>query len=113
MSRHKTHKVVDRLLLGREYPKVHIYLDEPAWLWGLGRRHRIARHHPVATPVEVLLQQYLRGEQVDTGAALSAFLHILTDRVDSFVGLTQTMESFEKIKQLIQLSRLLQLQSSR
>ena len=114
MSRHKTHRAIDQFLLGKEYPKVHIYLDEPSWLWGLGKFHRRYRHDPLLTPIEVLMRQYLRGEPIDTGAALSAFLHILTDRADSLVGWTKTTESLEELRALARLSRLLRLiESSR
>jgi len=42
VPRHKVHCAVDRLALGRAYPDVHRWIDEP-YRW-LGPRHRILRH---------------------------------------------------------------------
>jgi len=69
---HKTHRAVDRLLLGREYEDVHAWMDEP-FRW-LGPKHRILRHDPLSIAV-----RYWN----DPNRALSAFLHIVTDGVSS------------------------------
>lgn len=72
MPSHKTHRAVDRLLLGREYEDVHAWMDEP-FRW-LGPKHRILRHDPLSIAV-----RYWN----DPNRALSAFLHIVTDGVSS------------------------------
>jgi len=61
------HRLVDRIFLGREYPEVHKWMDEPYRL--LRGRHRILRH----SPVEVIARFGF------TDRALSGLLHIATD----------------------------------
>jgi len=65
---HRVHRVVDRMLLGRECPSVHRFLDEPYKL--LGSRHRILRH-------DLLTILALAAQDPVLGA--SALLHVLTD----------------------------------
>jgi hypothetical protein len=72
--KHREHRLLDRLLLGREYGDVHAWMDEPArWL---GPRHRILRH----SPLEVLVKYYN-----DPNRLASAMLHILADKAESRV----------------------------
>lgn len=70
--KHRQHRLLDRLLLGREYGDVHAWMDEPAkWL---GPRHRVLRH----SPLEVLLKY-----SNDPDRLASALLHILADKAES------------------------------
>lgn len=70
--KHREHRALDRLLLGREYEDVHAWMDEPAkWL---GPRHRVLRH----SPIEVLMKYH-----DDPARLASALLHILADKADS------------------------------
>ncbi len=72
--KHMKHRLLDRLLLGREYEDVHAWMDEPAkWL---GPRHRILRH----SPLEVLVKYHN-----DPNRLASAMLHILADKAESRV----------------------------
>jgi len=72
--KHRQHRALDKLLLGREYGDVHEWMDEPAkWL---GPRHRILRH----SPLEILLKY-----SNDPDRLASALLHILADKADSRV----------------------------
>jgi hypothetical protein len=73
--KHRAHRLIDRLLLGREHGDVHAWMDEPAKY--LGERHRALRH----SPVEVLLKYWDKPEK-----ALSGLLHILTDEASRGVG---------------------------
>jgi len=70
--RHRQHRLVDVFFLGREYPDVHSWMDEP-YRW-LGRRHRILRHDPLS-----ILLKYLD----DPGRLASAYLHIIADKSSS------------------------------
>lgn len=68
MPSHKTHKMIDVLILGRAHPEVHKYLDEPVkWL---GPRHRILRH---SLP-EILAKYWNDPERL-----ASAYLHLMAD----------------------------------
>jgi hypothetical protein len=67
----KVHRLVDKIILGREYPEVHRALDLP-YIW-LGPRHRILFHDPASA---MLLGYAVAGP----GGALSALLHITLDR---------------------------------
>jgi hypothetical protein len=67
----RLHRLVDKIVLGREYPEVHRALDLP-YLW-LGPKHRILFHDPVTA---TLLGFMIAGP----GGALSALLHITLDR---------------------------------
>ena len=70
--RHRAHRLLDRLVLGREFPDVHRWMDAP-YRW-LGPRHRLLRH----SVAEVLLKY--RG---DPYRLASALLHIVADRASS------------------------------
>lgn len=72
--KHRIHRLIDRLVLGREHGDVHRWMDEPARY--LGERHRSLRH----TPLEVLLKYWDNPEK-----ALSGLLHILADKAESRV----------------------------
>jgi len=72
MPRHRIHRLIDRAVLGREYPDVHRWMDEPYKI--LGKRHRVLRH----SPLEVILRFY-----PDTDRVISGLLHIALDRIDS------------------------------
>jgi len=67
MARHKVHRMVDRLILGRPYSNVHRWMDEP-YKW-LGKKHRILRHDPIS-----LFLKYGAGPEF-----LSGLLHIAVD----------------------------------
>lgn len=68
MPSHRVHRLIDRMLLGREYPSVHRFLDEPYRI--LGPRHRILRHD---------LLTILALASQDPVLGVSALLHVLTD----------------------------------
>jgi len=68
MPKHKIHRYIDPLFLGKEFPHVHRWMDEPYKL--LGRKHRILRH----SPQEVIIKYGLSDE------ALGGLLHIYTTR---------------------------------
>jgi hypothetical protein len=76
MPKHSIHRLVDKALLGKEYPQVHRYMDEPAKY--LGARHRIARHN-LATAL-LLFARYK-----DPKAFMSSILHTALDQVDANV----------------------------
>lgn len=67
MPRHRTHRAIDKAVLGKRYSDVHRFLDRPYSV--LGPRHRILRHEPF-TPLAI----YGPGEKF-----VSAILHILAD----------------------------------
>ena len=69
MPSHKTHKRIDRFVLGEEHPEVHWWMDKPYKY--LGPSHRKVRHDLPA----VVLIGALRGPK----AAASAMLHIAAD----------------------------------
>jgi hypothetical protein len=45
MPGHRVHRLVDKILFGREHPEVHKWMDEP-YKW-LGKQHRRLRHSPL------------------------------------------------------------------
>lgn len=63
---------MDKLLLGREFPDVHLWMDEP-YRW-LGKRHRILRHDTLS-----VLIKYCD----DPVRLTSALLHIACDKADT------------------------------
>jgi len=67
MPSHKTHRLISRLILGKEYPEVDRWLDQP--YRHLGPRHRILRH----TPAEVIAKFGVSDK------ALAGLLHIALD----------------------------------
>ena len=71
MPSHKKHRSCDKVFLGKEYPLVHRYMDEPYKV--LGMRHRVLRHD-----IETCL---LLGIMFGENAFRSAVLHIVLDRV--------------------------------
>ncbi|MFQ6064224.1 MAG: hypothetical protein ACE5L6_01995 [Candidatus Bathyarchaeia archaeon] len=75
MPRHKTHRKVDRLVLGREYEWVHKLLDTAAP--ALGPSHRKVGHDQESAGLIFLLS---RG---DLKALISAELHIALDKHDT------------------------------
>jgi hypothetical protein len=72
---HRVHRFIDVVFLGRAYPHVHRWMDEPAWTTSLGKRHRILRHDVLS-----LLARFGVSEEL-----LSGLLHILADSVESRV----------------------------
>jgi hypothetical protein len=72
---HRVHRFIDMVFLGRAYPHVHRWMDEPAWTTSLGKRHRILRHDLLS-----LLARFGVSEEL-----LSGLLHILADMVESKV----------------------------
>jgi hypothetical protein len=71
MVSHEEHRRIDRLLLGKEYPWVHRYLDRPA-RWA-GKGHRRYRHDMQTVALVLLASK-------DPKAAISAFMHIAADQ---------------------------------
>ena len=71
--KHKQHRTIDKVFLGKEYPGVHRFIDRPYRVYG--RRHR-AFFHDLDT---VLLLSAL-----DPRYGLSCLLHIIADRVDTY-----------------------------
>jgi len=63
------------VFLGRAYPHVHIWMDEPAWTTSLGSRHRLVRHDVLS-----LLARFGVSWEL-----LSGLLHILADEAESRV----------------------------
>ena len=84
MPSHKTHRKVDRLVLGEEFPEVHFYKDRPYKY--LGPRHRIVRHD--------IVTDLMIGAICGRKAFMSALLHDAADfgmsearrRAKSFAG---------------------------
>jgi len=74
MPSRKVHKLIDRLLLGREYEYVHKFKDYPSKF--LGPRHRVLFHDLLTDVAIGLLTR-------DPKALASAVLHDLTDIVHS------------------------------
>ena len=72
MPSHKTHRKIDRLLLGKEHEDVHLWLDEPVKY--LGPHHRILRHSFVE-----IANKYAN----DPERFLSAYFHLVADFSDS------------------------------
>lgn len=68
--RHKDHRAIDKLLLGKEFPEVHSFMDAPAYHVGYG--HRKYRHD-----LRVVLFMALKHQ--DPRAGVSALLHIGAD----------------------------------
>jgi len=73
MPSHKVHLLIDRIVLGREYPHVHKWKDKPAAR--LGWAHRKERHNFWANLVLAILSR--RPVEV----FISATLHDLADRL--------------------------------
>jgi len=69
MPDHRTHRRIDKAFLGKEYPDVHKWMDEP-YKW-LGPRHRILRHDPFS-----ILLKYRN----DPNRLTAALLHLLADK---------------------------------
>lgn len=74
MPSHKLHRLLDRVVLGREYPWVHKLMDSPALL--LGKKHRVLFHDPQTALLIALLS-------CDPKAGLSCLLHQWLDNLDS------------------------------
>ena len=68
MPSHRVHRAVNKLLLGKEYEDVNIWMDAPYRY--LGSRHRVLRH----TPEEVIAKYGF------TERALAGLIHIALDR---------------------------------
>jgi len=72
MPSHRLHRLVDRMVLGKEYPDVHRWIDEPYRY--LGKRHRILRH----SPLEIMLKYHS-----DPNRLIAGLLHIALDYASS------------------------------
>ena len=68
--KHKDHRAIDKLVLGREFPGVHRWMDKPAYRYGPG--HRRFRHDMRAVVLMALREK-------DPRAGVSALLHIGAD----------------------------------
>jgi hypothetical protein len=68
--KHKDHRAIDKLVLGKEFPEVHRFMDQPAYRYGPG--HRRFRHD-----ARVIVLMALRHR--DPRAGVSALLHIGAD----------------------------------
>jgi hypothetical protein len=79
LPRHRVHRFIDRVFLGRAYPHVHVWMDEPAWTTSLGSRHRVLRHDVLS-----LLARFGVSWEL-----LSGLLHILADEVESRVRVSR------------------------
>ena len=71
MPNHKTHRQIDKLILGKEFPKVHEFLDKPA-AW-VKRGHRRFRHGE-----DIIAWVFLANRNAK--AAMAAKLHLLADK---------------------------------
>jgi hypothetical protein len=72
MPSRQVHEMIDLLILGKKYPKVHKTLDLPhKWL---GSRHRVLFHDEVTA---MLIGYMISGNE----GMLSALLHVWLDRV--------------------------------
>jgi hypothetical protein len=87
MPKHKIHRYIDKLFLGREFPHVHKWMDEP--YKSLGPKHRILRH----TPQEIILKFGFSDE------ALSGLLHIYADKKSKEIN--KLFKFFEEIERII------------
>ena len=89
MPSHRVHLFLDQLILGKKYPKIHKFLDNPVYF--LGKRHRILFHDP-AMALLVAQKEY----PGDPKAILSAQIHIRVDNLCSlspeFKKMLQKME---------------------
>lgn len=72
MPKHKVHKLVDRLLLGKAHPKVHKTIDAPYKL--LKRKHRAVFH----TPIEGFAIGAITEQSIEGG--ISGVLHVVVDK---------------------------------
>ncbi len=75
MPKHRTHRYVSRLFLGKPFSEVHRLIDEPYIF--LGRKHRQMFH----TPVEAYFMGCSASEDPDAGMA--GFLHVWLDEMCS------------------------------
>jgi len=71
MPSRKIHRMIDRIILGKDYDWLHKLIDYPSVF--LGPKHRILFHSPRDPIITYLLTN-------DLDAALSHYLHILTDK---------------------------------
>lgn len=71
MPSRRIHKLVDQILLGKDYEWLHKYIDNPSKY--LGPYHRILFHNPAIDP---LITAIITD---DIDAAISHYLHIKTD----------------------------------
>jgi len=71
MPSHEIHRRIDKLILGKEFPQVHHFLDKPAAWVKTG--HRRFRHS------EDIIAWVLLAKR-DVNAAASALLHLLADK---------------------------------
>jgi len=72
MPSHKVHRLIDRLVLGKEYDFVHKLMDLPALV--LGEKHRVLFHDPATA----LLIAVATG---DAKAGAACLLHQITDKI--------------------------------
>ena len=68
--KHKDHRAIDKLVLGKEFPQVHRFMDQPAYYLSYG--HRRVRHDLRAVVLMALRHR-------DARAGVSALLHISAD----------------------------------
>ena len=68
--KHKDHRALDKIVLGQEFPKVHRWMDQPAYRCGPG--HRRYRHDARAVVLMALVHR-------DPKAGAAALLHIAAD----------------------------------
>jgi len=71
MPSHKIHRMISKLVLGKDYRKLHKYLDMPFLVFG--KRHRILFHDLLTV---AMLQK------VDPKLGAAAALHILLDSLE-------------------------------
>jgi len=68
--KHKEHRAIEKLVLGKEYPEVDRWMDQPAYHYGPG--HRKFRHDARAVVLMALVHR-------DPRAGAAALLHIAAD----------------------------------
>lgn len=81
MPDHRTHHAIAKLLLGKAYPDVDAWMDEP-YKW-LGARHRILRHNALTTPSVVFMRELLKSGDAEKALkkAAAALIHIAADKL--------------------------------
>ena len=75
MPAHIAHLIVDGVVLGRQYPEVHKYMDSMQPYMQSNHRQYL---HDMATVAEIAA--------IDEGAGWSAYLHLALDNISDMVG---------------------------
>jgi len=80
MPDHKTHHKLSQALLGKAYPDVDRWIDEPYKY--LGSRHRVLRHDAL-TPAVVFMRELAKSGDAEKALkkSLAALIHISADKL--------------------------------